>query len=157
MISGAFYVMSTQKKAYGSIAGIVLGLLLVTVIAANSQYASAQVTETSKGSQWHNSHCTKNMYNGICDTKKPQVKITLLHKKHTSPVDLKGIASDISGIKSVQIKIDHGPYVSIPFTNGNPVTFDDLLSLNHGTHHIKVKVTDNANNVKTKSKTIKII
>jgi hypothetical protein len=100
------------------------------------------------------------MYNGICDTKKPKVKITHTHvsgKQNTSPIKHLGTASDISGIKSIEVKIDHGSYISIPFNNGNPATFDDLISLSHGTHHIKVKVTDNANNVKVKSTTIKIL
>jgi hypothetical protein len=147
--------MSTPHKSLGYMTGIVMGLLLVTVMAAQAQYASAQINETSNGSLWNNSHCVKDTYQWVC-AKDLGLKVTspTKHQNISGTVTVTGLATG-SGIIKIQLKTDHGHYNTIPNINGAFNAF--IAGLSPGTHTIHVKATDSAYYLKIVSITFKIV
>jgi len=94
-------------------------------------------------------------YEGVCDTKKPKVKIDSPKKNSmvTSPVTVTGTATDkgVSGVASVMVEIDKGGFVAA--TTFDPSTGEftfDAGELDPGKHKVTVKVTDFVGNEKSK-------
>ena len=95
--------------------------------------------------------CKTHKYKEICDKKDPNLDITSPVKKDKLPtgiVTIQGTASDEdSGIKNIQVRINHGPYQVVPLLAGNIWKLDTTLS--PGKYIVTVKATDWAKNTES--------
>ena len=94
----------------------------------------------------------KKKYNGICDLKRPNLKIDFPKKRDKVPsgeITIRGTASDeISGIKNVKVKINRDKFELATLTGGDNWEF--TTELDPGFYFVVVKATDNVNNKKFK-------
>lgn len=147
-------MQTTSKISYG----LVLMSLLIGSVIAPIPFAAADDDDDKKEKiknlkekikEIHNHYkCKKHKYQEICDKKDPDLDITAPVKKDKLPssaVTIKGTASDEdSGIKSIQVKINNGPYQEVPLLAGNVWKLDTTLS--PGKYIVTVKATDWAKN-----------
>jgi len=94
-------------------------------------------------------------YNGICDKKKPKIKIESpkKNKQVAGPtVTITGTATDeLSGVKSVMVRVDNGEYMPATFDPSTGEFTFTTGELSSGKHKATVKATDFVDNEKRKS------
>ena len=148
---------TTNKISYGL---VIISLLLGSVIAPipfavadDDDDKKEKINDLKDKIKKIHDHfkCKKHKYKEICDKKDPDLDITSPMKKDklpTSAVTIQGTASDEdSGIKSIKIRINHGPYQEVTLLPGNIWKLDTTLS--PGKYIVTVKATDWAKNTES--------
>jgi len=126
----------------------VCAITLISVLLAGSFLGPIPFADAS-----HRDNCKeKKKYNGICDLKRPDLKIDFPKKRDHVPsgeITIRGTASDeISGIKNVKVKINRDNFKLATLTGGDNWEF--TTELDPGFYFVVVKATDNVNNKKFK-------
>jgi hypothetical protein len=150
-------MQTTSKISYGL---VIMSLLIGSVIVP-VPFAVADDDDDKKEKiknlkniiqEIHNKQkCKKHKYQEICDKKDPDLDITAPVKKAKLPtgaVTIQGTASDEdSGIKSIKIRINHGPTQEVTLLPGNIWQLDTNLA--PGKYLVTVKATDWAKNTES--------
>jgi len=99
-------------------------------------------------------------YEGVCDKKKPKIKIDSpkKNKQVAGPsVTITGTATDeLSGVKSVMVRVDDGEYMPATFDSSTGEFTFTTGELSSGKHKVTVKATDFVDNEKRKSVKFKV-
>jgi len=101
----------------------------------------------------------KHKYGELCDKKKPKIKISSPKKNERvcSPVVISGTAEDkTTGIKSVMVRVNHGPYMPATYDSSTKEFKFTTGELEPGKHKASAKATDFVDNEKRKSVKFKV-
>ena len=148
---------TTSKISYGLVViSLLLGSALAPIpfaLADDDNDKKNKIKDLRDEIEKHNENnkCKHHKYNGICDKKDPNLDITSPGKKDKLPtgiVTIQGTASDEdSGIKSIKVRINHGPYQVAQLLPGHIWKLDTTLS--PGKYIVTVKATDWAKNTES--------
>jgi len=119
------------------------------------------ITKVKKDKKKKDKKCKdEQKYNGICDKKKPKVKIESPKKNKKvpgPPVTITGTVTDKnSGVESVMLRVDKGGYMPAAFDQSTGEFTFTTGELDSGKHKVTVKATDFVDNEKRKSVKIKV-